>query len=185
VPPAGPGVFAAVCRDPCQPETRLDPPGLGRPHEHRGGQGGGPGGRPSYPGRKARIRAEAHGARQALDVIRAQPTVVGKYYVLGGVPFCNFGEAKTKLDRASGVSGWTLHDLRRTARSLMSRAGVRPDIAERVLGHTVGSAVQQTYDRHSYTEEKAQALAALALLVERILVGPTHNVVPLREAAQS
>jgi integrase len=34
---------------------------------------------------------------------------------------------------------WQLHDLRRTARSLMSRAGVRPDIAERVLGHAIAS----------------------------------------------
>ena len=31
---------------------------------------------------------------------------------------------KRKLDRDSGVTEWVLHDLRRTARSLMSRAGV-------------------------------------------------------------
>jgi len=42
---------------------------------------------------------------------------------------------KAKFDRACGVTGWTLHDLRRTARSLMSRAGVSADHAERCLGH--------------------------------------------------
>ena len=35
------------------------------------------------------------------------------------------------FDDASGVTGWTLHDLRRTARTLMSRAGVNADHAER------------------------------------------------------
>ena len=52
---------------------------------------------------------------------------------------------------------WTIHDLRRTARSLMARAGVRPDIAERVLGHAIAG-VEGVYDRHTYTDEKAEAL---------------------------
>ena len=51
--------------------------------------------------------------------------------------------------------------LRRTARSLMSRAGVRPDIAERVMGHAIGG-VEGIYDRHSYKAEKADALQRLA-----------------------
>jgi integrase len=74
-----------------------------------------------------------------------------------------------------------LHDLRRTARSLMSRAGVRPDIAERCLGHTVGSSVEQTYDRHSYEMEKAKAFEMLATLITSILNPSTSaNVVSLR-----
>ena len=43
----------------------------------------------------------------------------------------------------------------------MSRAGVRPDISERVLGHVI-KGVEGIYDRHAYTEEKAHALKALA-----------------------
>ena len=39
------------------------------------------------------------------------------------------------LDKKAGFGDWVLHDLRRSARSLLARAGVRPDIAERVLGH--------------------------------------------------
>jgi integrase len=73
---------------------------------------------------------------------------------------------------------WQLHDLRRTARSLMSRAGVRPDIAERVLGHAI-KGVERVYDRHSYRDEKAHALRALASLIETI-VNPVDNVVALR-----
>jgi hypothetical protein len=46
----------------------------------------------------------------------------------------------------------------------MSRTGVRPEIAERVLGHVQGG-VAGIYDRHAYTAEKADALARLAALV--------------------
>jgi integrase len=73
---------------------------------------------------------------------------------------------------------WTLHDLRRTARSLMSRAGVQADHAERCLGHVIGG-VRGTYDRHEYLAEKRHAFAALAALVERIVDPPADNVVPL------
>ena len=75
-----------------------------------------------------------------------------------------------------------LHDLRRTARSLMSRAGVRPDISERVLGHVI-KGVEGVYDRHSYTEEKAHALKALAGLIEKIINPPADNVVSLEARA--
>lgn len=85
---------------------------------------------------------------------------------------------KAAIDAASGVSGWTVHDLRRTARSLMSRAGVPTDHAERALGHVIGG-VRGVYDRHAYRDEKARAFEALAALVERI-VDPTPNVVALR-----
>ena len=40
----------------------------------------------------------------------------------------------TKLRRASGVD-FRLHDLRRTARTLMSRLGVAEDLAELAIGH--------------------------------------------------
>jgi integrase len=92
-----------------------------------------------------------------------------------GKAFSN-GRDKAKLDAMSGVTGWRFHDLRRTARSLMSRAGVRPDIAERVLGHAVPG-VGGIYDRHSYDAEKADALAKLAGLLSLILNPPANNVV--------
>jgi integrase len=71
------------------------------------------------------------------------------------------------LREASGTSGWRLHDLRRTARSLMSRAGVAPDIAERCLGHVIPG-VRGVYDRWEYLGEKRAAFEALAGLVEGI-----------------
>jgi integrase len=90
----------------------------------------------------------------------------------------NFSKAKKKLDKASGVVGWTLHDLRRSSRSLLSRAGVDSNVAERCIGHAVGG-VKGVYDRFGYADEKRQAFAALASLIERIL-DPKKNVVSLR-----
>ena len=78
------------------------------------------------------------------------------------------------------IASWVIHDLRRTARSLMARAGVRPDVAERVMGHAI-QGVEGVYDRHHYREEKATALRKLASLIERI-VNPVENVVALESA---
>ena len=61
---------------------------------------------------------------------------------------------------------------------MMSRAGVRPDIAERVLGHVMNG-VEGIYDRHRYDEEKAHALKALAGLIEKIVNPPGGNVLEL------
>jgi integrase len=93
----------------------------------------------------------------------------------GGV--AGFTVLKRNFDTACGVTGWRLHDLRRTARSLMSRAGVAPDIAERCLAHVI-SGVRGVYDRHAYHDEKARAFEALASLIERI-VNPVNNIVQM------
>jgi integrase len=96
----------------------------------------------------------------------------------GSGPITSFGAMKTAFDEASGVTGWRLHDLRRTARSLMSRAGVDADIAERCLGHTIVG-VRGIYDRHAYRDEKLRAFEALAAQIECI-VDPQPNATALR-----
>jgi hypothetical protein len=53
--------------------------------------------------------------------------------LFGPLPIRAFSRHTAALRIASGTTGWRLHDLRRTARSLMSRAGVAPDIAERLI----------------------------------------------------
>jgi len=84
---------------------------------------------------------------------------------------------KQAIDEASGVHGWVIHDLRRTARSLLSRAGAPSDHAERCLGHVIPG-VRGIYDRYEYLEEKARAFEALAGQVQRI-INPKDNVVPI------
>jgi integrase len=102
----------------------------------------------------------------------------------GAKGFSGFSKAKRGLDAAitairvrdqrDAMPAWTLHDLRRTARSLMSRAKVPTDHAERALGHVMGG-VRETYDRYEYLDEKRVAFEALATLVGRIL-NPASNV---------
>ena len=90
------------------------------------------------------------------------------------------GTYKADFDARCDVTGWRLHDLRRTARSLMARAGVQTEIAERVLGHAQGELIE-TYDRHDYAVEMATALEKLAALIEQIVEPPSDNVVPLEQ----
>jgi integrase len=96
-----------------------------------------------------------------------------------GKPVHWFWNNKPEFDKACGVTGWVIHDLRRTARSLMSRAGVNADIAERCLGHVIGG-VRGIYDRHEYFEEKRRAFEALAAQIDRIVNPQAANVVPMR-----
>ena len=122
--------------------------------------------------------------------VAAQPRIEGNPYVFtaarGAGPFNSFSEWKAQLDARlpAPLAHWTIHDLRRTARSLLSRAGVRPDISERVMGHAIPG-VEGVYDRHRYDDEKAHALQALADLIDRILNPPATNVVPFRAGATS
>jgi integrase len=85
-----------------------------------------------------------------------------------------------KEDSEAEMKRWVVHDLRRTARSLMSRAGVPPRHAEMALGHVSGG-VEAVYDRHRYFDEKREAFEALSSLIARIL-NPQENVVALRGA---
>jgi integrase len=116
----------------------------------------------------------------AQDVLSKVPKLAGCEFVFstdGKNPISGFTRFKENFDKACGVTGWTLHDLRRTARSLMSRAGVNSDHAERCLGHVIAG-VRGTYDRHEYHAEKQRAFEALAGQIDRI-VNPRDNVTAL------
>ena len=115
----------------------------------------------------------------ALAVLAKVPRIVGTDFVFsaGGGRLGGLARRKKQIDKASGVTGWTIHDLRRTARSLMSRASVPSEHAERCLGHVIGG-VQGTYDRHRYQDEMRLAYERLAALIEQI-VDPQPNVVAM------
>ena len=120
-------------------------------------------------------------SKAALAVVDAQPHVVGVPYVFtaGQRPLMSTSRMKKQFDAQCGVAGWTIHDLRRTARSLLSRCGVNADVAERCLGHVIGG-VRGTYDRHQYQAEMLHAYEALAAQIERI-VDPQPNVVAMTQ----
>jgi integrase len=118
----------------------------------------------------------------ALTILDALPRFADNPYVFAGRGASHMaysGTPKRAFDAKlpAGTPGWTLHDLRRSARSLMSRAGVSSEHAERVMGHAI-SGVEGIYDRHHYMDEKSAALAKLANLIDSI-VNPRANVVPM------
>ncbi len=125
------------------------------------------------------------------DLIGTQGDAAGDYVFStdgGFSPFSGFSKAKRRLDgiiaaqrKKAGLrpmAPWRLHDLRRTARSFMSRAGVSADVAERVLGHALPG-VRGVYDRHEYLAEKRDALERLAALLASIIMtnGQSSRVV--------
>jgi len=118
----------------------------------------------------------------AKAIIDDLPNLGPFVFTTGGHrPISSFSFYKRALDKASGVTGWRQHDLRRTARSLMSRAGVNADIAERCLAHKIGG-IRGTYDRYAYHDEKAHAFEALARQIDRIINPPAaDNVIPMPE----
>jgi integrase len=117
--------------------------------------------------------------RAALVLLAGLPRGGKFVFTLG--KSIDLGKRKREIEEGSGTSGWTLHDCRRTARSLMSRAGVSSDHAERCLGHVIGG-VRGVYDRYQYREEMLLAYERLSALVAGI-VDPQPNVVSIRGGA--
>jgi len=125
--------------------------------------------------------------KMATEILAKQKPKVGNPFVFAGrgtKAFNAFSQGKAELDALlpGEMEHWTIHDLRRTARTIMS-ALVRPDIAERVLGHEQ-QGVQPVYDRHKYRAEMAQALKALAGKIDSI-VNARPNVVPISKGRRT
>jgi integrase len=116
----------------------------------------------------------------AWSIIEKQPRLVGSGHVFGWRR-SGFSYAKAKLDALMlPKEPWRTHDLRRTARSLLSRAKVPSDTAELCLGHLLPGAIRRTYDKHGYVDEKRAAFTALEREVDLILNPPAADVIPLR-----
>ncbi len=73
---------------------------------------------------------------------------------LNGWPKC-----KRELDIGLQVTGFTLHDLRRTYASSLARLGTPIHVTERILNHASGivSGVAAVYNRYSYMDEMRDA----------------------------
>jgi integrase len=86
----------------------------------------------------------------------------------GGGKISGWSKLKSALDEASGVTGWRLHDLRRTAASGAQEAGASNHVVELVLNHAVPG-VAAVYLRAQLEKEKGEALEAWALELARIV----------------
>lgn len=110
----------------------------------------------------------------AAEIIFRQPHLVGDNRVFRRP----HDRIVTHFQKTTGLPHWQFHDLRRTFRSLASRANVPTETAELLLGHAL-QGVRKTYDRHDYFEQKSLAIAKIAVLIEHIVTPPASNVVAL------
>jgi integrase len=78
-----------------------------------------------------------------------------------GFPIGGWHLPKVSLDRRVPLpKPWRLHDLRRTAATMMAELGVLPHIVEAILNHVSGhkAGVAGIYNRAKYIEEMREAL---------------------------
>jgi integrase len=120
----------------------------------------------------------------ALEVLETVPRTGDYVFTTNGTtPISGFGKAKQKADALSEVTGWRLHDLRRTAASQMAKLGIAPHVVEKILNHSTGkiSGVAAVYNRHAYTEEKRDALNIWSRRLLSLVKSKNDNVVELRK----
>jgi integrase len=113
-----------------------------------------------------------HVSEQSLTVLsRSDRRGRLVFSLCGTKPFQDFSKAKRQLDRLSGVTGWRLHDLRRTCVSGMARLGVAPHVADKILNHQTGtiSGVAAVYQRHEFLPERRAALELWGSHVKLVL----------------
>ncbi|KGE78552.1 tyrosine-type recombinase/integrase [Halomonas salina] len=79
------------------------------------------------------------------------------------------GKKPQPENRMGDITEFTVHDLRRTCRSLLAAAGVPGHVAERCLNHKL-KGVEGIYDRYDYFDERKEAISKVA-----DLLGPAIN----------
>jgi integrase len=109
---------------------------------------------------------------QSIDVLKRMTKQSPRVFAIHeGRPFQDFAVAKRKLDDLSKVTGWRLHDLRRTCVSGMARLGIAPHVADKILNHQSGtiSGVAAVYQRHEFFCERKDALERWGAHVAKIV----------------
>jgi integrase len=128
---------------------------------------------------------------QMLAILDVLPRVANRdliFTTTGSSPPSGFSRAKRNLDAAiAGMNGgkplppWRLHDLRRSTASGMAALGVNLPVIEKILNHVSGSfgGIVGVYQRHSFSDEKREALERWSAHIERIITGENEKKVVL------
>jgi integrase len=118
---------------------------------------------------QAHVVALTDAAREALGAITRREGVDLVFTTNDRTPISGFSKIKSKLDKLSGVTDWTLHDFRRAGVSHLARMGFSPIVADKLLAHLPKalSSVARTYQRHDFAAERQAALQAWSAFVLR------------------
>jgi integrase len=121
-------------------------------------------------------------APAAAGLIETLPRWNGGDFVFtttgGAKPINGFSKAKARIDRLSAVSGWKIHDLRRTMRTHLSALPVEDLVRELVIAHAKPG-LHKVYDRHGYQDEKRRCLELWERRLLSIVEPSPPNVVEL------
>jgi len=121
---------------------------------------------------KNRRQHELPMSTQVRAVLERQPRRDREFvFGLGEGGFSGWSDGKANLDaKAKLKADWRLHDLRRTAATMMAEAGVFPHIIEAILNHVSGhrAGVAGIYNRARYTDEMRTALQRWADYVDSL-----------------
>jgi integrase len=79
-----------------------------------------------------------------------------------------FSKLKERIDRLSGVTDWTLHDLRRTGATGLAKLKISPPVIGRVLNHAPEGVTARVYNHYDYAPEMQDALDVWASHVDRL-----------------
>jgi integrase len=115
----------------------------------------------------------------ALELIGQARVIDGRLFSAGVV---KVAQTITRYRHRLPVTGWTAHDLRRTACTGMAELGVSDFVIGHVVndrGTTKSSITGSTYVRYDYAREKREALELWAAHLDAIVRGGAE-VLPLR-----
>jgi integrase len=128
----------------------------------------------------------------AISIIEQLPRLTGSliFSTTGTSAVSGFSTAKSRVDEhmraklnGTELPNWTLHDLRRTATTIMAEElKIAPHVVDKILNHTAGtiSGVARVYNRAEYLDERRAALDAWSRWVEALVrPGGESNVVAL------
>lgn len=91
--------------------------------------------------------------------------------------FNDWNRCKEVIDERSGVTGWVVHDLRRTWATLAARLGVQIHVIEATLNHRTGAITQigRIYNRYSYAGEIGTALLTVEEYILKLIAPTGHS----------
>ncbi|WP_419239486.1 tyrosine-type recombinase/integrase [Photobacterium leiognathi] len=75
----------------------------------------------------------------------------------------------------AGIEHFTVHDLRRTCRSLLAKLGIQFSVAERCLNHKPRG-IEAVYNQHDYLNERREALDLLANTLSPLIYPSTAEL---------
>jgi integrase len=122
----------------------------------------------------------------ACQILEEVPRIAASPFVFTGAsgrtPISGFSKLKNRSAALAGVTGWRLHDLRRSAATGMAKhCGISEFVIGKVLNHSPRGVTAVHYNQYEYEEETRRALDAWGSYLQSILGDPDDtNIVPLR-----